>query len=127
MKLFRFNPQTQKKLRRFREIKRGYYSFLILMTFLVLSLFGEMLINNRALIVSYDGELFFPTYSDFHAGTDFGLDYPYEVNYRELAEKFEQEQSDNWVLMPLVPYSPYETAASTGIFRPEPPDASKNH
>jgi microcin C transport system permease protein len=127
MKFFHFNPQTQKKLRRFREIKRGYYSFIILMTFLVLSLFGEMLINNRALIVSYEGDLYFPTYADFHPGTDFGLDYPYEVNYRELSDKFEQEQSNNWVLMPVVPYSPYENDASTGIFRPEPPDATKKH
>lgn len=127
MSLFRPNPQTLKRLRRFREIKRGYYSFLILVVFLLLSLFGELLVNNRAIIVSYEGELYFPTYSAFHPGTDFGLNYPYETNYRELQQRFEESGSDNWVLMPLVPYSPFENDASSGIFRPEPPNLDKKH
>lgn len=124
---FRFNPQTIKKLRRFREIKRGYYSFLILAVFLLISLLGELFINNRALIVSYEGELYFPTYSAFHPGTDFGLDYLYETNYRELQEHFRATGADNWVLMPLIPYSPFENDASSGIFRPEAPSAAKQH
>jgi microcin C transport system permease protein len=124
---FRFNPQTIKKLRRFREIKRGYYSFLILAVFLLISLLGELFINNRALIVSYEGELYFPTYSAFHPGTDFGLDYRYETNYRELQQHFRATGADNWVLMPLIPYSPFENDASSGIFRPEAPSAAKQH
>lgn len=127
MSLIKLNPQTVKKLRRFREIKRGYYSFLILVGFLLLSLAGEMLINNRALVVSYEGDLYFPTYSAFHPGTDFGLDYPYETNYRDLKQHFEETGSDNWVLMPLIPYSPFENDASSGIFRPEAPNAERQH
>ena len=125
--MLKFNPQTLKKLRRFREIKRGYYSFIILSVFLVLSLIGELLINNRALIVSYEGELYYPTYTAFHPGTDFGLDYPYETNYRDLKQSFADQNSDNWVLLALVPYSPFENDASTGIFRPEPPETMKKH
>lgn len=125
--MFRLNPQTQKKLRRFREIKRGYYSFIFLFSLMIVSLFGEVLINNRALIVSYEGEWFFPTYTDFHPGTDFGLDYSYETNYRELQEKFRREDSDNRVLMPPVPYSPYENHAPGGTFKPMAPDAGLKH
>ncbi|MEX2326487.1 MAG: hypothetical protein WD558_02040 [Pseudomonadales bacterium] len=105
--MLRINPQTVKKLRRFRDIKRGYYSFLILATILVLSLIGELLINNRALVVSYEGELYFPTYTRFHPGTDFGLDYSYETNYRDLQRKFKAEDTGNWVILPLVPYCAY--------------------
>ncbi len=125
--MFHFNPQTLKKLRRFREIKRGYYSFLILMTLLLVLAFGELLVNSRALIVKYEGEFFFPTYSAFHPGTDFGLDYSYEVNYRELRDKFAAEGGDNWVLMPLVPYNPYENNGHGGVFRPSPPSMEKQH
>jgi len=127
MSFFRPNPQTVKKLRRFREIKRGYYSFIILIIFLLLSLLGELLVNNRAIAVSYQGELYFPTYSAFHPGTDFGLDYPYETNYRELQQVFEDSGSEDWVLMPPVPYSPFENDASSGIFRPEPPSIENKH
>jgi microcin C transport system permease protein len=125
--MFNLNPQTLKKLRRFREIKRGYYSFLILAGLILLSLAGELLINNRALIVSYEGDLYFPTYTAFHPGTKFGFSYSYETNYRDLAKKFEEEDKGDWVLMPLVPYSPYENHSVSGVFKPEAPSAEQRH
>lgn len=125
--MFRLNPQTVKKLQRFRHIKRGYYSFLALCALLVLLALGELLVNGRALIVSYQGELYFPTYTQFHPGTDFGLDYSYETNYRDLKRHFEAQGGENWVLMPLIPYNPYENHAPGGIFRPLPPSADLQH
>lgn len=125
--MFQLNPQTRKKLRRFRHIRRGYYSFLVLLGLSVLLAFGELLVNSRALVVSYEGELYFPTYTDFHPGTDFGLDYAYEVNYRELREKFAEEGGDNWLIMPLVPYNPFENHAPGGVLKPLPPDAELQH
>lgn len=121
------NPETLKKLRRFRQIKRGYYSFLALMFLVFLFVIGELLINNRALIVSYEGELYFPTYTAFHPGTDFGLPYSYETNYRELKARFEEQGGNNWVLLPPVPYSANENHSTTGIFRPEPPAPEYQH
>lgn len=125
--MLNLNPQTLKKLRRFREIKRGYYSFLILAGLLLTVSIGEVLVNNRALIVSYEGNWHFPVYTEFHPGTDFGLDYHYETNYRELQASFDEANSDNFVIMPLVPYSPYENHAPTGIYKPEPPTISLKH
>lgn len=125
--MLQLNPETLKKIRRFRQIKRGYYSFLILMFLVGLFVIGELLINNRALIVKYEGELYFPTYSAFHPGTDFGLPYTYETNYRELKQLFAEQGGDNWVLMPLVPYSANENHSTTGIFRPEAPSAEHQH
>lgn len=127
MRLLQLNPQTVKKLRRFREIKRGYYSFLLLVGILALSLVGELLINNRALIVSYQGQWYFPTYGAFHPGTDFGFDYDYEVNYRDLQQSFREQGRGDWVLMPPVPYSPFENHTTSGIFRPEPPSLEQKH
>lgn len=125
--MFKFNPQTLKKLRRFRHIKRGYYSFLFLAVLLVVLCFGELLVNSRALLVKYEGEFFFPTYTAFHPGSDFGLDYSYEVNYRELKHHFAQEGAGNWVLMPLVPYNAYENNSEDGVFRPTAPSMENQH
>ncbi|MEP4146125.1 MAG: ABC transporter permease subunit [Halioglobus sp.] len=125
--MFRFNPQTLKKLRRFRHIKRGYYSFLFLAALLVVLCFGELLVNSRALLVKYEGEFFFPTYTAFHPGSDFGLDYSYEVNYRELKQHFAGEGAGNWVLMPLVPYNAYENNSEDGVFRPTAPSMENQH
>lgn len=125
--MLRLNPETQKKLRRFKEIKRGYYSLLVMGFLIFLFLIGELLINNRALIVSYEGKLYFPTYTAFHPGTDFGLPYSYETNYRDLKQLFTEQNSRNWVVLPLVPYSANENHSTTGIFRPEPPSITHKH
>ncbi len=121
------NPDTLKKLRRFREIKRGYYSFLILLFLVFLFLIGEMLVNNRALIVKYEGQLYFPTYGAFNPGRTFGLPYSFETDYRELQRQFREEGGDNWVLMPPVPYNANENHSITGIYRPEPPTLEHRH
>lgn len=121
------NPQTKKKLRRFREIKRGYYSFLFLAGLILLVSLGELLVNNRALMVSYEDSWYFPTYSDFHPGTDFGLKYGYETNYRDLQQKFRSADQGDFVIMPLVPFNAYENDSSTGIYKPEAPSAELEH
>ena len=126
--MIKLNPLTVKQLRRFRSIKRGYYSAVSLTLLLVLSVAAELLVSNRALMVSFDGELFFPTYGAFLPGTTFGLGYDYETNYRELAQRIlEQGDSDNWVVMPPVPYSAFENDLREYEYPPYPPSAQTRH
>jgi len=121
------SPLTLKKIRRFRSIKRGYYSFVILAVMVAASFAAELLINSRALVVRYEGQLYFPTYGDIIPGSAFGLDYEYETDYRQLREQFRQSGGGNWVLMPPVPYNPYENDLREGSLPPEPPSWSRRH
>jgi microcin C transport system permease protein len=121
------DPLTRRKLQRFRRIQRGYYSFVILCFLVVLALLAEVLVNNRALVVRYEGQWFFPTYGAIHTGTEFGLDYPWEVNYRELRAHLKEENRGNFALLPPVPYSPTENAYSGETFRPRPPDWNRRN
>jgi microcin C transport system permease protein len=127
MRLFRLTPQTIKQWRRFRSIKRGFWSLIVMTIALVLSLLAELLVNNRALIVKYEGEYYFPTYAAFIPGRTFGLDYDYETNYRELKRVFAENGGSNWVLLPPVPYSPYETDFRLDAFPPYPPSIDMQH
>ena len=70
--MFRPSPLTQKRLRRFRSIKRGWWSFIFLVFLYVLSLAAELLVHHRALVVKYEGQLHFPTYGAIIPGTEFG-------------------------------------------------------
>lgn len=124
---FNFSPLTVKTWNRFRSIRRGYWSALILLVLLLLSCFAELIANNRALLVYHDGEVFFPTYGAIIPGKRFGLEYEYETNYRDLQARYQETGSDNWVLMPIIPYSPFETTVSEGSYPPEPPDFSDQH
>ncbi len=124
---FRLNPQTQRRLNRFRGIRRGYLSFLVLAALALLSVFGEVLVNSRALVVRYQGRYYFPTYGAFHPGSDFGEGYSYETNYRHLGQRLAKEGSGDWVLMPPVPFNAYENDFRPGVYPPTAPSAAERH
>ena len=127
MALFQLNPLTQKKLKRFREIRRGYFSFLILVAFLVISIFARFLVGSDALMVKYEGETYFPVMGKFYAGTEFGENYSFEARYRDLQAKFKEEGKGNFVIMPVIPYSPFEQNAVDGVYKPDAPSVAKKH
>lgn len=121
------NPLTVKKLQRFKSIRRGYYSFIIFTVLVLLSCFAELLVNNRAVLVQYQGEWYLPTYGAVIPGTTFGFDYQYETNYRELQNKIEREDNGDFILMPLVPFNPYENDLREGEYPPFPPSLEDKH
>lgn len=104
------NPITAQKLARFKSIKRGYCSFILLAFFCFLALLGPLLVGNRALAVRYQGEWFFPVFSGFHSGKTFGQDFNYEADYRQLKRVFEAAGEGNKVILPLVPFNGTEVA-----------------
>jgi microcin C transport system permease protein len=69
MAFITLDPITRRRLQRFRKIKRGYYSFLILVGAIVLSIFAPFLAESRALLVVYKGSWYFPTFQYLDAAT----------------------------------------------------------
>ena len=116
-----------KQFERFKSIRRGYWSTIILVALLLLSCFAELLVSHRALMVKYEGDYYFPTYGAILPGNTFDLGYAYETNYRELKAQFKAQQSANWVLMPLVPFGPYETNFKDDDYPPYAPSLEDQH
>ncbi len=58
------SPLFIKKIKKFKSFKRGYYSLLIVGIAYLLSFFAEFIINDKALLVKFDGEKFVTLYSD---------------------------------------------------------------
>ena len=109
----RTSPIIQKRIRKFTRIRRGYYSFLIICSLYGVSIFSEVLINDKPLIVQYEGSYYFPNRwvfgTHFYPGTTFGLDIKGEPSYRALQKTWRAENSSNWLVMPPIPYSPVES------------------
>ena len=117
------NSILAKRIRKFKSLKRAYYSLVILITMYVLSLLGPILINSKPLIVKYDGNYYSPLFTDlftndFYEAKFFGqetirgeIKYG-EPHYRLLKKKFQLENNDNFVIMPLYPYDPFEEVLS---------------
>ncbi len=96
----RMTPIWAKRIRRFKTIKRGYYSFIIITTLFVLSLFLELYVNDKPLAIRYDEKiafpalkewgnkiLFFVNMSNFDKKSDFGQIGNDSVDYRLFAER----------------------------------------
>lgn len=102
----------RRRWRKFRSFKRGWYSFLLLLGLYALSLAAPLLVTNRALILHYQGETYFPVLGGYHAGKTFGQRVIGEAQYRKLQAQFEQEAKGDWILMPPYPYHPNENLLS---------------
>lgn len=101
------NPITLRRIKRFREIKRGYYSLVLLLGLAALAALDQVVVGNEALAVRYNGYWVFPAFTPSpFMGSDFGItgegaDSP--VNYRKLKLNFKSEARGK-VIMPLVPF-----------------------
>jgi len=97
---FKMSPITKKRIARFKTIRRGYYSFVIIVTLIFLSLFLEFMVNNKPLVISYNDKMKFPAVvewvnnvlfikniSFFNKQSEFGQIGDSEVDYR-LFQKY---------------------------------------
>lgn len=103
------NPITQRKIRRFCEIKRGYYSLLILLALGGLAMLDQVIVGKRALAIQYDGKWSYPAFlpTDLK-NKDFGVEdetAEAPADYRKLKRLWRNSKT-NKVIMPLVPYDP---------------------
>ncbi len=105
-----FNPITVRRIRRFRSIKRAWWSLLVLSVFTFLALLGPLLVGNQALLVSYQGKWSSPLLMGKVSGKTFGLAEDTTPNYRRLQQAFAQKNQGDWVLLPLIPFSPTEVS-----------------
>ena len=98
----------QKRWKKFKTIKRGYYSFIIIVTCFILSFLLPFFVNRDALIVNYEGSYYYPVFKFYPAETFKQQGVQGEANYRLLKKQFKEADSDNWVLMPIYPFGPNE-------------------
>lgn len=91
------------KISIFKKNKRAYCSFLLLIFIFVLSLFSELISNDKPFIVKYKNELYFPV---FHNYSDefWGGDFPTAANYSDSLIQNNIKQN-GWLIMPPIPYS----------------------
>ena len=104
------NPVAKKRFLRFKSMKRAYFSLWIISILYGLSLFSEILCSNVPLYVRYNGQSYFPAVKYYAEDefTDNGrLTRP---DYRKLSQSRSfQNNSANFMIFPLIPYSPLES------------------
>ena len=147
------SPLNQRRWRNFCANRRAFWSLCIFSVLFGLSLFAEVLANDRPLLVEYRGEWRMP-FLKFYSEADFGGDFRTEANYKSpevdclirsggLLECFDNPDTmsaaiqagsfdaatpdfqKGFILWPLIPYS-YNTInnLSAGQNAPSAPEAA---
>ncbi|HIG10131.1 MAG: ABC transporter permease subunit [bacterium] len=113
----------RRRWRKFRTLKRGWYSFVAILVLYFLSLCCPVLVNSRALIVKHNGEYSFPALSGFREARDFGQRIIGEADYRLLKQQFDESRGDDFVLLTPYPYHPNESLLDDALLPGRPPHA----
>lgn len=77
------SPLNQRRWRTFKANRRAYWSLILFVILFGLSLFAEVLANDKPLLVKFRGELYTP-FLRFHSEQDFGGDFQTEAAYRDV-------------------------------------------
>ncbi|MFA5949015.1 MAG: ABC transporter permease [Hyphomicrobium sp.] len=99
------SPINLRRWQNFKSNRRGYLSFIIISVLFVVSLFAEVIANDRPILVSYKGELLSPVLVDYPESKFGGFlavtDYKDPVILDEI-------NANGWALWPPIRYS-YDT------------------
>jgi microcin C transport system permease protein len=100
------NPLNLLRWQRFKSNRRGFYSLWLFTLLFVVSLFAELIANDKPLLVEYDQQWFFPTFQQY-AETRFGGEFETEADYTDpyVIDLIEQK---GFIVWPLIPFS-YDT------------------
>jgi microcin C transport system permease protein len=131
------SPIFQKRARKFKSLKRGYYSFLLIVFVYLLSFLLPIFVTNQAWYVNYEGKHYFPAvrgffqyyFEDFinakwvYFENEFGLEGESPVCFRTLHGVFKEQRlkdpnCGNFVIRAPYPYSPNESVLREYEVRP---------
>ena len=104
---FIMSPLNRRRWQNFKRNRRGYWSFWIFIVLFVVSLFAELIANDRPFLIKMDGKLYFPAFITY-SETTFGGDFETAADYRDpFLQKLIADKGGTMV-WPLIRYS-YDT------------------
>jgi ABC-type uncharacterized transport system, permease component len=108
---------------RFKQHRLGYWSLIIFTSLYLLSLGGELISNDKPLLIYFQQHWYFPLFEDYPEAV-FGGQLPIHADYNDPFIREQLAQPGNFALYPLNPYY-YDTLNyfSNAVHYPGPPTA----
>lgn len=100
------SPLMRARFERFKQNKLGFSCLIVFLAIFVLSLFAELIANDKPLLVRYQHALYFPVLKDYPE-TTFGGQFETTTDYQDPAVK-QLIQQQGWMISPPVAFS-YQT------------------
>lgn len=105
------NPLTKKRVRRFMEMRRAWWSLLFFSTLFGLSLVAELICNDRPLLLYHGGHFYLPLLRFYPESTFVAGGGATRPDYQRLLASAEFRQSGGWALSAPVRNGPYRVVA----------------
>ena len=96
---------SRRAWQRFKRNRVGYFSLVILVVLIGLSLMAELLANDRPWVAVYQGQTYFPLLKDYPEKT-FGGDFETPADYLDPFIRQRFSEHGNWALYPPLRYGP---------------------
>ena len=110
------NSQSLKRWRRFKANRNSVIASWFFLFILLLSVTAEIWANNKPIMMSYKGSIYFPVLKNYHP-TDLHLKTNASIiDYRQL----DFSSSSHWAVWPLINWDPFESNTNVDHY-PSPP------
>ncbi len=116
------SPLNQRRLRKFKSNKRGYYSIILFSALFVISLFAEFIANDKPVIMYLEGQYYMPVLFDT-TEQDLGGELPIEPMYKDPFIRELVIEKGGWLIMPPIPFSYRSSDLYIESAAPAPPSA----
>ena len=121
--VFKLTPLNQRRWQIFKAHKRGYVSLWVFLIVFSLSLFAELIANDKPILVYYKDSLYLPVFNAYPE-TTFGGEFETETVYRDPFVK-DLINEKGWMLWPVIPYS--YTTMNLALQQPAPSPPSQEN
>ncbi len=93
---------NQRRIKNFRSNRRGFYSLLVFLLLLIITLPAEFISNDKPLLVSYKDKLYFPVFVDYQESVFGG--FLAKTDYRDSFIE-DEIKANGWMVWPPFKYS----------------------
>ena len=116
-----FSALNRRRWDVFKSNRRGYWSLWIFLILFFISLFAELIANDKPLLVYFKGDLYSPIFR-FYPETQFGGEFETEADYHDpyVADKIKAE---GWMIWPPIRFAASTVNLNLPSPAPSPPSA----
>ncbi|PYY66252.1 ABC transporter permease, partial [Pseudomonas jessenii] len=102
--MLKLSPLARRRFERFKKNRRGWWSLWLFIGLFLMTLGGELIANDKPLMVSYQGQWYFPVFKR-HTEQEFGGHLPFQADYRSDYVQQLIKKDGGWLLFPPIPFS----------------------
>lgn len=115
----KLSPINQRRWENFKANKRGYYALWIFLGLFTLTMFAELIANDKPLLIKFEESYYTPVFSAY-SETEFGGDFETEADYRD---PYVQNliEAKGWMVWPLIRYGHDTINLDLNVSAPAPP------